>query len=188
MINIRRGVFETNSSSSHSIVVMKDSQYETEEYFNTLCEVVIEYDEELVQYIKSGEYRLSRFECDLEFGRSPFTVLDDFRSKLRYAIAYYQDDEDKIKEIMEVLKKYTGCTKIVYPYTWNKDEAQEYKGYIDHQSIGILDSLINSGVSIEEFLTNRKYFVVIDGDEYDEWAKLKSTGVVNKDKIEKEFD
>ena len=185
MINIRRGVFETNSSSSHSIVVKNgDDQYETKEYFDSLYNCR-EYDRDTGSYKKSPNYDLTWESEELEFGRAPFRILYDFSSKLLYVIAYYQNNQNMMDEILKVVQKYTGCTKIKYPKM--RDGEEDYKGFIDHQSLGILGSLINSGVTIEEFLTNRKYFVVIDGDEYRIWKDMKLNGVVNTDNIEKEF-
>ena len=61
-------------------------------------------------------------------------------------------------------------------------------GCIDHQSAGLLRNFLKKeGISLKEFLTNRKYIIVIDGDEYNEWDELKRSGVVNLANIKEEF-
>ena len=63
MFQIRRGVFETNSSSSHSISIRKNGHtYTKEEIMNGL-------------WIDPEDGSYSLWESDLEFGRSPFEPL-----------------------------------------------------------------------------------------------------------------
>ena len=38
-------------------------------------------------------------------------------------------------------------------------------------------------ISLEEFLTNKKYIVVVDGDEYCVWSNIKDSGLVDVKKI-----
>lgn len=61
-------------------------------------------------------------------------------------------------------------------------------GYIDHGSSGLLQSFLDkNNISIRDFLVQKKYIVIIDGDEYYEWAKLKRSGLFNVNKIVKEY-
>ena len=43
------------------------------------------------------------------------------------------------------------------------------------------------GITLEEFLTKKKYIVVIDGDEYCEFQNMKNAGIINMDNIEKQY-
>lgn len=62
-------------------------------------------------------------------------------------------------------------------------------GRIDHQSAGILRNFIKShGITLKEFLTNKKYIIVIDGDEYDTFGTLKNSGLINLDNIVEEYN
>lgn len=61
-------------------------------------------------------------------------------------------------------------------------------GVIDHQSSGILTNFLrDKGITLKEFLTNKKYIIVIDGDEYEEFEKMKNAGLINMDFIEEEY-
>ena len=89
---IRQGVFETNSSSMHSIVVKKTLEYYTKEEA-----------EGEIHIRKSGKWTI--YEDDLEFGRSPFEIIGSFKRKIHYAIAslcgsYFLHDkaESQLKE------------------------------------------------------------------------------------------
>ena len=72
---IRRGVFKTNSSSMHSLTVMKkDEKYTPEEILDKFY---------LFDDRETGEEDCiwDIWEYSLEFGRSPFKVLATFRDK-----------------------------------------------------------------------------------------------------------
>ena len=63
-----------------------------------------------------------------------------------------------------------------------------YYGYVDHQSMGLLQDFLKSeNIALENFLRNKKYVVIIDGDEYDDWEGFKYSGLINIANIEKEF-
>lgn len=175
---VRQSTFETNSSSSHSLVITKSTEIERHPDV----------------WLHDGY--LSLYCSALEFDRSPEAPLVDFYDKLRYLIASYKNDEDKINEIVEVVKKIIPeCKGIKFPkndeyYCCDIEEKDSnYYGYIDHQSNGILrDYLVKYNVSFEEFLTNKKYIIIIDGDEYNMWGIFKESGLINEDFIEKEID
>lgn len=61
-------------------------------------------------------------------------------------------------------------------------------GTIDHQSAGMLKRFLEQkGISLKEFLLNKKYVIIIDGDEYNKWEELKRSGVINLQSIKEEF-
>ena len=177
IIKKRTGVFETNSSSAHSIVVTeKSGEYNEEEARNGF---------HISKNILDLDFRVDTF----EFCNTPFNILFSFDDKLKYAIAsYFQkyngreyDDYDTIieenKEVFEEIDKaldkyFPDLEEIRLPkndYYVNKetDYYQLYFGYVDHQSKGLLqDFLEKEGISLSEFLINKKYVVIIDGDEY----------------------
>lgn len=85
MIQIRENVFETNSSSSHSLVIKPGCDYYTpEEVFDELKWLCKEVEG------KPGKYILEPWghEFDEGFNRAPFKVLDDFRNKMWYLYAH----------------------------------------------------------------------------------------------------
>ena len=172
MINIRKGTFETNSSSTHSLVVFKESNAAANDESWRLND-----DGRL--YIVSPS--------ELEFGRSPFELLTNWYGRLRYAIA---SCPDKIEEIeVACYKNLPGLTEIKYPKERWSDKDTPYYGYVDHQSAGLLKSFLKqNNITLEEFIFNDKYMVVIDGDEYCVFNTLRQTPAWNKDNVEEIYD
>lgn len=61
-------------------------------------------------------------------------------------------------------------------------------GMIDHESMGVLQCFINShGIDLKEFLTNKKYVIVVDGDEYCDFDKYLRSGLIDKDFITERY-
>lgn len=177
MKQIRRNVFETNSSSSHSLVITTDNEHYTREEINKNF------------YMTDGIVRL--WESSLEFYRSPFDMLTTFKGKLRYAIA--SSNGNLVDECREICKKYVdGFTDFEFDtkdYVWDSEvkdyvvtdkHIPNYGGTDDYQIEGWLKKY---NVSLEEFLTNKRYIVVVDGDEYNCWLHIKDSGLVDTSKI-----
>lgn len=223
---IRRGCFETNSSSQHSLIVMKNDDHYTAQ----------EISEEF--YLKE-DGTWDAWSADLDFGRSPFRTLGTFKTKWLYACASlvkeYNDDTYKELEALAIkyipsLKKIklpTTITRIpnlddeknkdnryAQNYGKTEDELNEYleqkekdweietieywedrtgnfcfdipyTGYTDEPFLQ--EFLEHENLSLEEYLTNRKYVIIQDGDEYCYWQDMKKTGLVNSEAIDHEF-
>ena len=188
MISVRKCVFETNSSSSHSIVITKHNPVEG--YFGAY----------LTQY---NDYLLSPWDDELQFERSPVDILATFKQKLYYAIAYY--GKEKFDELNKLAKEYLEdidgnhlCRGIELPRVracdWeDKSEMDEegripYYGNVDHQSSGLLDLMLKKeGMTLEQFLLDPTCIVIIDGDEYCMWEKLEAAGIVDMSNIKNEY-
>lgn len=184
MIQIRSSVFETNSSSMHSLVIKKNGDYYRPE--------------ELIRHLwlYNGVWNI-RNEEDISFGRAPFDCLSTFEAKVRYAIAslcgYREDASEVFKEIEElVCDILPECTHIDLPTHWyydfeddSKDEKRISYGHVDEDIL--TPFLKNNNVTLREFLTNSKYVVIVDGDEYCIWHGMKESGLVNLNEIEKEY-
>lgn len=217
---IRRGVFESNSSSQHSLVVMKnDDHYTAQEILKGL-------------YIqKDGVWDV----CGLDFGREPFRALGTFKMKWLYACASLVEEynDDAYKELEALAFKYVpGLKRIELPMTTtciinkdleeNKDyeygkTEEELNKYLEQKEknwgietieywedrhgnfcfsipyTGQTDEpflqrfLEHEKLSLEEYLTNRKYIIIQDGDEYCYWQDMKNAGLVNSDAIDHEY-
>ena len=232
---IRRGVFETNSSSMHSITILKKDDIYTQKEIEDSVRIRTDHtsDQKRLVWELDGE--------ELEFGRHPFKVLGSFGEKWRYACAALvgKYNDDICKELVALAKKYIPqIDGVVFPKVWrripNKDFAREkkcsnsylesygkteeeliyylnkladewqldeieyrtsdgywefcepYVGYADGEYV-LGDFLMKENVSLEDFLTHKKYIVIQDGDEYDEWGKMKDIGIINVDAIDCEF-
>lgn len=217
---IRRGVFESNSSSQHSLVVMKnDDHYTAQEILKGL-------------YIqKDGVWDV----CGLDFGRELFRALGTFKMKWLYACASLVEEynDDAYKELEALAFKYVpGLKRIELPMTTtciinkdleeNKDyeygkTEEELNKYLEQKEknwgietieywedrhgnfcfsipyTGQTDEpflqrfLEHEKLSLEEYLTNRKYVIIQDGDEYCYWQDMKNAGLVNSDAIDHEY-
>lgn len=177
MKQIRRNVFETNSSSSHSLVITTDNEHYTREEINKNF------------YMTDGIVRL--WESSLEFYRSPFDMLVTFKDKLRYAIA--SSNGNLVDQCRELCCKYVdGFVDFEFDtkdYVWDSevkdyvetdDPIPNYGGTDDYQIEGWLKKY---NVSLEEFLTNKRYIVVVDGDEYAIYDHIKKSGLFDTSKI-----
>lgn len=229
---VRRGVFETNSSSMHSLTVMKKNEkYTLEEILENL-------------YL-SDDHNTGEKECvwniyfknDLSFGRMPFRALSTFKDKWLYACASLVEEynDDTYKELVAIALKYIPRLKrIELPKTtssipnkkskrakkdtyyqeygktekelkeylsqkenewgielnyWGDDDWWEfdslYTGRVDED---VLSGFLKyEGISLEEFLVNKKYVVIQDGDEYWYWRDMKRSGLVDMNIIDHEY-
>lgn len=233
-IQVRRSVFETNSSSQHSFCVMKkDAKYTTKEILDGIC---------LFDDRETGEKDCvwNIWDFQLEFGRTPFRAIGTFDDKWLYACATLvkEYNDATYKELVTIAKKYIpGLKKIELPkeeaqitdrnhpnnidseyaqkYGKTEDELKEYlkqkekdwdivkpieywededgyfyfeQPYTGYNETDMLSGFLeNEKISLEEFLINKKYVVIQDGDEYCYWNDMKKTGLVDIGAIQYEY-
>lgn len=164
----RIGVFETNSSSCHSLAIrdnidtLEDAR--TDNYVNSIAELVSDL---------TPEHNLKfEYEEELEFGWGP-EVKSSVRDKIAYAIASEYD----IGEIEEIIRRhipeFNRIKLLTIKETWRRDEKSLdpdalYTGYIDHDSLGALQSyLARYNISLEEYIFNSNFAMIIDNDNRD---------------------
>ena len=199
-IKIRKGAFDCNSSSMHSLVVTKENSYYTEEEAR-----------KGIYVDKDGMIR----PYDMEFGRSPFKVLSTLYEKALYTLASmcrYKDDKvytevclaiyDYVQEFKDFKLDFSAESHREDYYT--EEKMKEYYGegnYIKKENhwitweynTGYVDEDILSGflkkenITITEFLKNKRYIVIVDGDEYCIYKDMKKCGLINTDNIEREY-
>ena len=162
MLQIRRGVFETNSSSSHSIIIKKQDRPITR-VTDPGWRMFIDEDDE--NNPRNGFIYFDN--RDLEYGRDPFHFLVDWYDRLAYAIASKHTKAD-IESFREICKRrITGFKDFRFPHDEWAHEEDDYYGYVDHQSEGLLNKVLEHyHISLEDFIFNDRYVIVIDGDEY----------------------
>ena len=239
---MRESIWETNSSSMHSVVVTQNDVHIKPEEFSYRYDEHDDCDNSI--YIHNGKWSLYGDVAD-GYGRSPFQILTSFEDKFKYALCeycgYFYGDEDEFVEaynmLVETAKKIVPGLEDIDIYTRDVDiyldedgnqlkhKELEYVGWdekndrslytytdkngnvhdavmdeenylevpaigmVDHQSMGMLKNFIkDKGITLEEFLTNKRYAVVIDSDELCVWDKYKKTGLINLNFIIQEYD
>jgi len=160
---IRRGAFETNSSSMHSLVVCNENYFDKEETYETAEDIQKQFGRVLDRkgYLTHEEFI---------YGRYPFKILANFYEKFGFAFASYCNNYPTgVKELESIVKKYVpdfhglkSCTGIV-------------------EGSYLPDWLKKLNISLEEFLINNRYIVIIDGDEYCTWDTICETGIITKE-------
>ena len=161
MIKIRQGVFETNSSSMHSIALRNyKPKMNGPDYWRDF-------------YIKRDALDMWWSFDDLLFGRG-FDILFEPSTRLAYAIASlatrykpdYSIDEKASQEAADSIVqqlKIPGVNRIILPTDWNDEICF---GSVDHQSYGVLKNFLeDAGKTLYEFVYDDNILVIIDGDE-----------------------
>ena len=175
MKQIRNGVFETNSSSTHSVSISnKKSSY----YDRSCLNEYIEYDNKI--HVTFGE-----FGWEIEHYYTPY-------NKLKYIVTMLAETEgrnistvdelfetDGFKMINDAVADYCHCDGIwidsnmkVDSYEWNGKTHfyLDIDGYIDHQShedySSVQDFLDDYGVDITKFIFDEGVCVITDNDNH----------------------
>lgn len=179
-IKIRQGVFETNSSSMHSICILKNPG-------------ILDYNENIELDINNGIINWFSFE-NFYFGRHPFELLIAPKDKIRYLFAnmcpgYHKEEEPNFKKtynnILKAIQiKYPECKGISLPTKYNKNNEELFYCGEDEDSKPFIELIEKRKIPLEEFIFNPKYFVVIDGDEYCTFANLIQIGAIDKNNVE----
>ena len=174
MYQIRQGVFETNSSSAHSLIIKKTGVVITPDNFDTEARTWIG-KEDTIRY----------WDSELEFGRSPFNILSRLDQKLAYVTAAFEEQRDRI--IAEVMKRLPNIKGVRFPKDWETDEP--VYGWIDHQSLYMLPYAVQKEeIDPVDLILDTRYIIVIDGDEYGVLGDMVQNGLINMDEIEKVYD
>jgi len=103
---IRQGVFETNSSSTHSVSIADSSK-------DFLMDTSLLPDQNGIVELTGGEFGWD------------FSKYNDAETKANYMAIYSRDDEEKRQMLIDVIKKQTGADVVV---------CKIGESYIDHQS------------------------------------------------------
>ena len=120
--------------------------------------------------IQNGVWMLR--EGDIHFGRSPYRVLGTVEGKARYALAGYGADEARRAEILSIVREvYPEIMEIAFP-TYSYSGSVDY-GYVE-------DDCMPVDVSLRDFILDKRYVVISDGDEYCVWSDFKDTPLFNK--------
>lgn len=156
---MRRGCFETNSSSMHTIAIMHDKDY-------------TDYDD-----LNSLEKQDGVIIVHTHFYGSEVRMLRTLSEKLEYVASYHVHDERLTEEIRRYINKKTGCPCRIIP---GEEIEENYVG-IDHQSREVLrDFLVSKYMGIEDFLDNPRYFIVTMNDCDIIFEEYQNLGIADK--------
>lgn len=160
-IAVRQGVFETNSSSSHSFCIKNNTYGDMADYTASVVECLDE----------NGVWDI--FAEDFCFGRSPVRLIKTLADKVRYAMCdtgfELEDIEDALKSIVPEFVRF-GDTM-----------------YDEYSSVFLSSMLRNNGVTLEQFLSSPSFFVVQDGDEYNIFSAINELGILAIDTIDEDY-
>ena len=169
MRKIRYGIFETNSSSTHAIVIPKEVKEDGYDTYDSL-------------------------DHDYGFGREECRLCDNWDEKLAYAYMLLKDNDveeldtfkNQVIEVWEKLfgnKDYTPTPKDVFNYI-DRDGSngdltgkdgflilkERYGNYVDHaeglDGTDFIERLKTDDEFVKRFIFNRDSYITIGGDEY----------------------
>lgn len=183
MVQYREGVFETNSSSSHSIVIKKP--------LSTLVDESRKKTRGSCGFI-DRENKLHIHENDFSWG---FSVLYNWIDRFAYALASYGNDESAMNRIIdEVLASHPEVKDIdirgFRSRIFDDDDEWGFSHYgnIDHQSVGLLQAFIeHKQISVLDFVNDDKYIVIIDNDNSNVLGDIMECGLFDKNAIAERF-
>lgn len=184
MIQIRQNTFETNSSSSHSLVITNnDTPWLTSE--EAKDSLYWKYDETTgvfdLEWLSEDEYTFNRY---------PFKVLKTFKSKLLFLYAnapLRERGKSKKRGYTLYEREYYKISRYVGKHCipgfkriklnkdkWDRPSCEAYN---------VLATLRTNNISWKEFLMNPNIVVICDGDEYQVWKGMKKMGLINENNI-----
>lgn len=161
---IRKGVFETNSSSCHSISIASNAKNYMHLYPSP---------EDNKIHVSFGE-----FGWEYERYRDPYNklsylltmIMENHSYEIKSMDEFYELEEFKILD--ELIRDECGCEGIYlesdecyYDKDWNRFYID---GYIDHQSMygSVIKFLGNYGISMYDFIFDKNVCLVIDNDNH----------------------
>lgn len=134
---IRKSVWESNSSSMHSLIVTKKNSNVRMTQEEIRDEFYLDEDWYKERH-KNDEKEIVEIDpWENDFGRSPFSVLSSFRDKLAYAVAEYCGNNYSIKSYLEadktfdevfapLLTRLIGCDEV----EWGKNDYKHFEVYV----------------------------------------------------------
>ena len=170
MLNKRTRIFETNSSSMHSIAVSsRDRGYDYD----------LPITDDGTLYVEFGEFGWGPDILQDSLEKLSYYITDQFGGYNRHDDKSFEDgvrdilEDQRMKDLIEILKaKVPGFKKL------ELGPPSEYSngfGYVDHQSSGL-----TTGEDVEDLIFNNAKIIIIDNDngcnyedyyEPDEWEK-----------------
>ena len=176
MKQIRNKVFETNSSSTHSVSV----SYKNSNYYSEDClEIFIDYDDNKV-HVEFGEFGWEWASYDTPYEKLQYiiTMLAETEGRNISAVDELFETEG-FKLINDAVADYCNCdgswidsemNMNCYEWDGKKHFYLDHDGYIDHQSHegygSVQDFLDDYGVDVQKFIFDDGVCVITDNDNH----------------------
>lgn len=143
MKTIRQSIFETNSSSSHSITISRSSKL--------LDSIGLEDDGSV--HIYPGDFGWG------------VDVFKDPETKASYCYTYAENyaAPEKFNLLTEVLLEQTGAKKVIY-HKEAEPQVGSGAGYIDHQSQDTCEKAFRNKETLKRFIFNPESILIIGND------------------------
>ena len=171
-VQVRQGVFETNSSSTHAISIMSYSECRKEDWFD--------------EYTVPAHVH---FGVDGQFGWE-FSTYNDIASKAAYfwitCCTQYGmlSERDKLSEIMSTVTTWLneeGVTDVTFdvgeytgiPWRHNEDDEDDgdrysvFDGYVDHSDFEFVELLLSNKKIFLSYLLNHESQIATGNDNDD---------------------
>lgn len=139
--NIRNSVFETNSSSSHSISICADA----DGIYDTIVP-----NEDGVIVLAGGQYGWEWVKYNDPLTKANYSAVDQHTNPRHAAM------------LNEVIKEHTGAKAVVFAFTsdWNTSGYS----YIDHDSVGTAGQVFESKETLKNYLFSPKSWLYLGND------------------------
>ena len=211
MISIRKGCFETNSSSMHSLAIWK----KVKPYDDYELSLGTKYDKDK----ENKSFELLDWTChdeeDYSFYRYPYRQLTTPIEKLRYIVGWYIDyeypngdyekepiykfnDEEVEKELIRLIEKYTGYKKVQWYkieekmtipsgkkyHKWVEEKVYPNTTFDNDTGEDVMNFVRRKRITLEDLIFKPNYTIQVDGDEYCEFKDMFKFGMINIDNLE----
>jgi len=167
-VTIRKGVFETNSSSTHSIMIQANGPKQPERW--TLKEGLDQL-RAMGVTVTGDEDKIAGIALDFgsmdpemaEFHRTE-EAYNTWGMKLLYAIVSFMHNDFLWGGVLSYLRKFHIKTLYLkHEYNEYYREGDSF-GHIDHDSTGALAEIFSNGLSFEDYLERKDVYLVIDNE------------------------
>lgn len=151
--------------------------------------LVSEYKDDIYNELEQIAFKyvpgLKKIQMPLTTGYVPDKNDTNFKDNDYYQEYYGKTEDELVEDLMQKEKEWN--IEINY---WKSSNGywefeRPYTGYVDENILS--GFLQKENISIEEFLLNKRYVVIQDGDEYCYWQDIKDTGLINMDMIDHEY-
>jgi len=152
--------------------------YEDDPHWEETISQFYEIAEELIPGFKDFDFRTKEIDIYLDADGNDIPhcklIYKGWDEEKKRTVYYYRDKNDNPHDAVFDEENYLEIPDI---------------GMIDHQSMGLLKNFLKEkDITLKEFLTNKKYIIVIDGDEYCDFERYMKSGLINKDFITEIYD